>query len=46
MSKNREDEAREVLKMLYPDGYDVGVIVHEIKEGIEKEAIAEHAVGW
>ena len=46
VSKNREDEAREVLKMLYPDGYDVGVIVHEIKEGIEKEAIAEHAVGW
>jgi len=46
VSKNREDEARDVLKLLYPDGYDVGVIVHEIKEGIEKEAIAEHAVGW
>jgi len=32
--------------MIYPDGYDVGLIVREIKEGIEKESIAEHAVGW
>lgn len=46
VSKNREAEAKEVLKMVYPDGYDVGVIVYEIKEGIEKESIAEHAVGW
>eukprot|EP00581_Thalassiosira_minuscula_P018509 CAMPEP_0183730760 /NCGR_PEP_ID=MMETSP0737-20130205/33625_1 /TAXON_ID=385413 /ORGANISM="Thalassiosira miniscula, Strain CCMP1093" /LENGTH=614 /DNA_ID=CAMNT_0025963341 /DNA_START=151 /DNA_END=1995 /DNA_ORIENTATION=- len=46
VSKGRDAEAAEVLKMLYPDGYDVGVIVHEIKEGIEKESIAEHAVGW
>ena len=46
VSKDRESEAQEVLKLVYPDGYDVGVIVHEIKEGIEKESIAEHAVGW
>eukprot|EP00571_Detonula_confervacea_P012241 CAMPEP_0172299776 /NCGR_PEP_ID=MMETSP1058-20130122/1995_1 /TAXON_ID=83371 /ORGANISM="Detonula confervacea, Strain CCMP 353" /LENGTH=620 /DNA_ID=CAMNT_0013009331 /DNA_START=218 /DNA_END=2080 /DNA_ORIENTATION=+ len=46
VSNDRDAEAREVLKMLYPDGYDVGVIVHEIKDGIEKEAIAEHAIGW
>mmetsp|Transcript_20621 Transcript_20621/g.44753 ORF Transcript_20621/g.44753 Transcript_20621/m.44753 type:complete len:656 (-) Transcript_20621:231-2198(-) len=46
VSKDREAEAQEVLKMVYPDGYDVGVIVHEIKEGIEKESIAEHAIGW
>ena len=32
--------------MVYPDGYDVGVIVQEIREGIEKEAAAEHAIGW
>ena len=24
----------------------VDVIVHDLKEGIEKEAMAEHAVGW
>jgi len=46
VAKNREGEAREVLKMIYPDGYDVGVIVNEIKDTIEKESIAEHAVGW
>ena len=46
VSKNREAEAQEVLKLVYPDGYDVGVIVSEIREGMEKEAIAEHAVGW
>lgn len=46
VSKDRDAEAKEVLKMVYPDGYDVGVIVHEIKEGIEKESIAEHAIGW
>jgi MFS family permease len=46
VSKGRAAEAQEVLKMVYPDGYDVGVIVSEIREGIEKEAIAEHAIGW
>ncbi|KAL7540789.1 hypothetical protein ACHAXR_010389 [Thalassiosira sp. AJA248-18] len=46
VSKGRDAEAKEVLKMVYPDGYDVGVIVHEIRDGIEKESIAEHAVGW
>ena len=46
VAKNREGEAREVLKMIYPGGYDVGVIVTEIKDTIEKESVAEHAVGW
>eukprot|EP00986_Skeletonema_menzelii_P018147 scaffold25709_cov137-Skeletonema_menzelii.AAC.4 len=46
VAKNRNREAREVLKMIYPDGYDVDVIVTEIKDTIEKESIAEHAVGW
>ena len=46
VSKNRDEEAREVLKLIYPDGFDVGVIVQRIREGIEKEAMAENAVGW
>ena len=46
VAKGHDAEAREVLTMVYPEGYDVGVIVHEIKEGIEKESIAEHAIGW
>ena len=46
VSNDRDDEAKEVLKLCYPDGYDVSVIVNEIKDGIEKESIAEHAIGW
>jgi len=46
VSKDRDAEAKEVLKMLYPDGYDVEVIVQNIKEGIKKESFAEHAMGW
>jgi MFS family permease len=46
VAKNREGEAREVLKKVYPDGYNVGIIVKEIKDTIEVESIAEHAVGW
>jgi len=46
VANDRDGEACEVLKKVYPDGYDVDVIVTEIKESIEKERIAEHAVGW
>ena len=46
VAKNRDSEAREVLKVVYPDGYDVNIIVREIKDTIEVESIAEHAVGW
>jgi sugar porter (SP) family MFS transporter len=46
VANGRGEDAREVLKKVYPDGYDVGVIVTEIKDSIEKERIAEHAVGW
>ena len=45
VSKDREAE-REVLKVMYPDGYDVDVIARKIWETNEKESIAEHAVGW
>jgi MFS family permease len=43
VANGRGEEACEVLKKVYPDGYDVGVIVNEIKDSIEKESIAE---GW
>jgi sugar porter (SP) family MFS transporter len=46
VANGRGEEAREVLKKVYPDGYDVGDIVTEIQDSIEKERIAEHAVGW
>lgn len=46
VSKDRDEEAKEVLKLAYPEGYNVDIIVRKIKEGIAAEAIAEHAVGW
>ena len=46
VSKNRDEEAREVLRLVYPDGFDVGAIAQGIREGITKEAMAENAVGW
>ena len=46
VSKDRDEEAKEVLKLAYPEGFNVDIIVRKIKEGIAAEAIAEHAVGW
>jgi len=46
VSKGRENEAKDVLRRVYPSGYDVDVIVEEIKESMEREIAAEHAVGW
>ena len=45
VSKDREAE-REVLKVMYPDGYDVDVIAHKIWETNKKESIAKNAVEW
>ena len=46
VSNNREEEARKVLQQVYPEGYDVRIIVKDIREGLEKEAMAENAMGW
>ena len=46
VSKNRDAEAKEVLKLAYPEGYNVDLIVRKIKESIVAEAIAERAMGW
>ena len=46
VANNRGDEACDVLQKIYPDGYDVTSVVEEIKDGIEIESLAEHAVGW
>jgi hypothetical protein len=44
--KNCNEGARGVLRLVYPGRYDVNVIVCNIKDGIKKEVMAEHAVGW
>ena len=46
VTNNREEEARTVLQSVYPEGYDVNMIVYEIKDDIKKEEIAEHRHGW
>jgi len=46
VSKDRASEAREVLRCVYPPGYDVDCIIRDIKEGLDTEAMAENSTGW
>ena len=46
VTNNREEEARTVLQSVYPEGYNVNMIIYEIKDDIKKEEIAEHRHGW
>jgi MFS family permease len=46
VSKNRTDEAREVLQKVYPPGWDINRIVDDIRIALEREKAADTAVGW
>lgn len=46
VSKGRDSEARQILAKVYPPGFDVELVVNDIKEAIEREETAEHATGW
>lgn len=46
VSKRRIEEAKQILKKIYPANYDVGCIVQEIQETLEIERMAQHDVGW
>ncbi|GKY95357.1 protein O-mannosyltransferase 2 [Mayamaea pseudoterrestris] len=46
VAKGRESDARDVLTKIYPQGYDVYPVIDDIKEAIEREEMAEQAVGW
>mmetsp|Transcript_13596 Transcript_13596/g.16514 ORF Transcript_13596/g.16514 Transcript_13596/m.16514 type:complete len:553 (+) Transcript_13596:181-1839(+) len=46
VSKGREDEAAEVLQKVYPPGYDVQVVLKEIKIAIQRESEADRSMGW
>lgn len=47
VSNDRLDDARNVLQNIYPTGHDIDQIIHEIRESITLEHIAErHAIGW
>jgi sugar porter (SP) family MFS transporter len=46
VSKNRPEEAREILQKVYPQGWNVDLIIDDINEALEREQAAERAVGW
>jgi len=46
VANNKDDQAMDVLKKLYPVDYDVEPIVEEIKEALERDEAAEKAAGW
>ena len=46
ISKGKDQEAKDVLEKIYPNGTDIDIIVKEIKNGIRREIAAEKAVGW
>ena len=46
VSKGRDEEAKVILRMIYPEDFDIDPIALDIKEAMERERIAEDAVGW
>jgi len=46
VSKGRHEEAKAILRKIYPEDFDINPVAQDIKEGLERERIAEDAVGW
>jgi sugar porter (SP) family MFS transporter len=46
VANNRDAEARDVLKQVYPDGYNVERVIDGIKEALQRDFSARNAVGW
>jgi sugar porter (SP) family MFS transporter len=46
VSKGREEEAKAVLRMIYSEDFDVAPVAQDIKEGLERDKIAENTIGW
>eukprot|EP00553_Chaetoceros_curvisetus_P001551 CAMPEP_0204628212 /NCGR_PEP_ID=MMETSP0717-20131115/15277_1 /ASSEMBLY_ACC=CAM_ASM_000666 /TAXON_ID=230516 /ORGANISM="Chaetoceros curvisetus" /LENGTH=304 /DNA_ID=CAMNT_0051644723 /DNA_START=156 /DNA_END=1073 /DNA_ORIENTATION=- len=46
VSKNRLEEAKEILQRVYPPGYNVDAVVQDIRDSLEREEAAERAMGW
>ncbi|KAI2511854.1 major facilitator superfamily-like protein [Fragilaria crotonensis] len=44
--QGKEDKAVQVLQKVYGDGYDVTPILLDMKEAIEREAVAGKTMGW
>lgn len=46
VSKGRIEEAKEVLRKIYPKDFDINPVAQDIHEGLERDRTAEAAVGW
>mmetsp|Transcript_101168 Transcript_101168/g.151539 ORF Transcript_101168/g.151539 Transcript_101168/m.151539 type:complete len:522 (-) Transcript_101168:198-1763(-) len=46
VDQGRDDEAKTILRTIYPEGFNVDPVVSDIKEALERERIAEQAMGW
>jgi len=46
VSKGRDEEAKAILRKIYPEDFDINPVAQDIKEGLERDRIAENAVGW
>jgi sugar porter (SP) family MFS transporter len=46
VGKGLDGEAKEILRTIYPPGFDIDPIAQDIKEAIEREELAEQNVGW
>jgi MFS family permease len=44
--KGQDEEAKEILRKVYPEDFNVEPVVQDIKEALERERIAEQASGW
>ena len=44
--KGRDEEAKEILRKVYPADFNIEPVVQDMKEALERERIAEQAVGW
>jgi sugar porter (SP) family MFS transporter len=46
VQRGRHDEARNVLEMIYPEGFDVTPVLESIKEAIQRDSSTNMALGW
>lgn len=46
VANRRDDEAKSVLQQIYPQNFDVDAVINDIKDALQREQVAEHAVGW
>lgn len=44
--KYRYDDAKSVLSQIYPPGYNVDLVIDDMKESLERERLAEKSLGW